>query len=183
MSGWEYKVVPAPKKGVKGAGVKGAEGRFANAVEALMNDMGTQGWEYQRAETLPSTERSGLTGSTTEWRNLLVFRRAVVDAIDDFEPELLPAPVTIPPTPMVSEAVVAAPSETPATPETVPAVQQDADESARNHADASAEPKTQSQSVAHASPDNGVEDTSDMGDMTTSLKNLAIQRSDAKSDS
>lgn len=92
MSGWEYKVVPAPKKGVKAAGVKGPEGRFANALEALMNEMGTQGWEYQRAETLPSLERSGLTGNTTEWRNLLVFRRVVAVPLDDFEPQLLPPP-------------------------------------------------------------------------------------------
>ena len=92
MSGWEYKVVPAPKKGIKGPRIKGAESRFANALETLMNEMGAQGWEYQRAETLPSVERSGLTSSATEWRNLLVFRRVIVDAIDDFEPELLPAP-------------------------------------------------------------------------------------------
>jgi len=93
MSQWEYKVVPAPTKGTKAHGVKGPDGRFANALETLMNDMGREGWEYQRAETLPSIERSGLTGSTTEWRNVLVFRRAVASAIDDFEPELLPAPV------------------------------------------------------------------------------------------
>ena len=93
MSQWEYKVVPAPTKGTKAHGVKGPEGRFANALETLMNDMGRDGWEYQRAETLPSIERSGLTGSTTEWRNVLVFRRAVTSAIDDFEPELLPPPV------------------------------------------------------------------------------------------
>ena len=57
-----------------------------------MNEMGANGWEYQRAETLPSVERTGLTGSTTEWRNLLVFRRPVVQPMDDFEPELLPPP-------------------------------------------------------------------------------------------
>ena len=92
MSGWEYKVVPAPTKGVKGRGVKGPEGRFANALQGVMNEMGATGWEYQRAETLPSTERSGLTGSTTEWRNVLVFRRAVAEPLDDFAPELLPPP-------------------------------------------------------------------------------------------
>ena len=92
MSGWEYKVVPAPTKGIKARGVKGPEGRFAHAIEALMNDMGAQGWEYLRAETLPSVERAGLTGSTTQWRNLLVFRRALGTPLDDFEPELLPPP-------------------------------------------------------------------------------------------
>ena len=112
MSGWEYKVVPAPKKGVKGAGVKGPEERFANAMEVLMNDMGAQGWEYQRSETLPSMERSGLTGSTTEWRNLLVFRRAIEEAIDAFEPELLPAPEAVAAM-AASEAVVAPQNEAP----------------------------------------------------------------------
>ena len=96
MSGWEYKVVPAPTKGVRGRGVKGPEGRFANALQGVMNEMGATGWDYQRAETLPSTERSGLTGSTTEWRNVLVFRRAVAEPLDDFEPELLPPPEAAP---------------------------------------------------------------------------------------
>ncbi|MEL6807244.1 MAG: DUF4177 domain-containing protein [Pseudomonadota bacterium] len=93
MSQWEYKVVPAPTKGTKARGVKGPEGRFAHALETLMNDLGREGWEYQRADTLPSIERAGLTGSTTEWRNVLVFRRVVAVAMDDFEPELLPPPV------------------------------------------------------------------------------------------
>lgn len=60
-----------------------------------MNDMAASGWEYQRAETLPSTERAGLTGSTTEWRNLLVFRRARHTHLEDFEHELLAAPTAL----------------------------------------------------------------------------------------
>ncbi|APZ53878.1 DUF4177 domain-containing protein [Salipiger abyssi] len=76
MAIYEYKVVPAPARGEKTRGVKGAEGRFAFAIERLMNEMAAEGWEYQRAETLPSEERSGLTSSQTVWRNLLVFRRA-----------------------------------------------------------------------------------------------------------
>ncbi|MCR8546418.1 DUF4177 domain-containing protein [Salipiger sp. P9] len=75
MATYEYKVVPAPAKGEKTRGVKGPEGRFAFAIERLMNEMAAEGWEYQRAETLPSEERSGLTSSQTVWRNLLVFRR------------------------------------------------------------------------------------------------------------
>ena len=77
MQAFEYKVVPAPHKGTKAKGVKSAEGRFANSIEITLNEMAAQGWEYQRAELLPSDERSGLTGSTTNWRNVLVFRRAV----------------------------------------------------------------------------------------------------------
>ena len=75
MTRYEYKVVPAPVKGEKSRGVKGAEGRFAFAIERLMNEMAAEGWEYQRAETLPSEERSGIASSQTVWRNLLVFRR------------------------------------------------------------------------------------------------------------
>jgi hypothetical protein len=74
---YEYKVIPAPTKGKRGRGVKGAEARFANALEQVLIELGSEGWEYQRAETLPSTERSGLTGSATQWRHVLIFRRAM----------------------------------------------------------------------------------------------------------
>ena len=80
MQNYEYKVLPAPAKGEKSKGLKNAETRFAYAIERLMNDMAADGWEYQRAETLPSEERSGLTSSQTVWRNLLVFRRARASA-------------------------------------------------------------------------------------------------------
>ena len=75
MPQYEYKVVPAPTKGIKARGVKTPEGRFANSVETVLNAQGADGWEYLRAELLPSEERVGLTGSTTNWRNVLVFRR------------------------------------------------------------------------------------------------------------
>jgi len=90
MPHWQYKILPAPTKGIKGKGVKGPQGRFANALEILMNDMAAEGWEFQRAETLPSLERSGFTGSTTEWRNLLVFRREIVENTDT--QDMMPAP-------------------------------------------------------------------------------------------
>ena len=89
---YEYKVIPAPARGQKGKGVKGAEGRFANALETLMNQMGSDGWEYQRAETLPSEERAGLTSKTTVFRNVLVFRRVIETDVESFEPKLLDAP-------------------------------------------------------------------------------------------
>ncbi len=72
---YEYKVVPAPEKGRKGKGVKGPRERFANALEALMNELGAEGWTYLRADTLPNEERSGLTGSSTTYQNMLVFCR------------------------------------------------------------------------------------------------------------
>ena len=98
MPRYEYKVVPAPSKGRKAKGVKSPESRFALAVEDTLNQMGAEGWEYLRADLLPSDERSGLTGSTVNWRNLLVFRRALdsgTRALDSgteaFRPRLLEA--------------------------------------------------------------------------------------------
>jgi hypothetical protein len=77
MQRYEYKVVPAPRRGQKGKGVKGSDGKFAHALQQLMNEYGAAGWEYQRAETLPCDERVGLTGTKTLYQNLLVFRRAL----------------------------------------------------------------------------------------------------------
>ena len=74
---FEYRVVPAPKKGIKAKGIRTNEERFAFAMSELLNDMANDGWEYQRAETLPAEERSGLTGKTTVFKNMLVFRRTV----------------------------------------------------------------------------------------------------------
>ena len=92
MPRYEYKVVAAPNKGLKGKNIKGAEARFSHALQELMNGLAGYGWEYQRAETLPSIERAGLTGTTTEWRNVLVFRRLRDNNGEGFSPELLPAP-------------------------------------------------------------------------------------------
>lgn len=88
MPRYEYKVVPAPAKGIKAKGVRTPEGRFALSVEQLLNQLGGDGWEYQRAELLPSDERTGLTGSTVNWRNVLVFRRLVEAEADEAQPGL-----------------------------------------------------------------------------------------------
>ncbi|MEP3328981.1 DUF4177 domain-containing protein [Sedimentitalea sp.] len=102
MSRYEYKVVPAPQKGQKTKGVKTPEGRFALSVEAVLNELAASGWEYLRAELLPSEERTGLTGSATHWRNVLVFRRALEDDSAVVAPVMDTPAVTAP-------AVVAAP--------------------------------------------------------------------------
>lgn len=78
MSQFEYKVVPAPKRGEKAKGLKTAEDRFAHTLQTAMNALARQGWEYQRTDTLPSEERSGFTGRVTTYQNMLVFRREVV---------------------------------------------------------------------------------------------------------
>ena len=96
MQRYEYKVVPAPHKGVKAKGVRSPQGRFANSIELQLNELAAEGWEFLRAELLPSEERSGLTGSTTNWRNLLVFRRELAAtasaAADDPAQDPTPSP-------------------------------------------------------------------------------------------
>jgi hypothetical protein len=89
MLRYEYKVVPAPRKGQRGKGVKGTDGKFAFALQSLMNEQGLQGWEYQRTDTLPCEERVGLTGRTTTYQNLLVFRRALAEKAPAEKPKLL----------------------------------------------------------------------------------------------
>ncbi|WP_424976977.1 DUF4177 domain-containing protein [Leisingera sp. S232] len=87
MPAYEYKVVPAPAKGTKAKGVKTPEARFANSIEILLNEMAAEGWEFQRAELLPSEERSGMMGSATNWRNVMVFRRLLAEDQPVSEPE------------------------------------------------------------------------------------------------
>lgn len=83
MTGFEYKVVPAPVRGLKAKGVKGTQARFANALQTVMNELGAEGWEYQRTDTLPVEERQGLTGKTTSFQNMLVFRRVLVAEVEE----------------------------------------------------------------------------------------------------
>lgn len=93
MSVYEYKVVPAPKKGQRGKGVRGGEHKFANALETLMNNLGADGWDYRRTDTLPCEERSGLTGRTTTFQNMLVFRREKIETAA--LPEIMPEKKTV----------------------------------------------------------------------------------------
>ena len=75
MAHYEYKVVPAPKRGEKVRGVRASEDRFAIALTNVMNTHAAEGWEYQRTETLPAEEREGLMGKATVFQNMMVFRR------------------------------------------------------------------------------------------------------------
>jgi hypothetical protein len=81
MAKYEYKVVPAPKKGLKARGVRSNEDRFAHALTTLMNQHASDGWEYLRTDTLPAEERVGFTGRTTVFQNMLIFRRSIEVAI------------------------------------------------------------------------------------------------------
>lgn len=89
MSGYEYKVVPAPTKGQKVKGARSTADRFAHALQAVMNELGADGWDYVRADTLPCEEREGLMGKTTVYQNMLVFRRAIVDPVEEPDAEIV----------------------------------------------------------------------------------------------
>lgn len=101
MPQYQYRVISAPNRGVKAKGVKTPEDRFSHALEEVMNRMAVEGWEYQRAETLPSVERSGLTSTTTNWRNVLVFRKLME--------EELAAPADLPPVEARAEPQITTP--------------------------------------------------------------------------
>ena len=119
MQRFEYKVVPAPRRGEKAPGVKTTPDRFAVALSHLMNDLGAQGWDYLRADTLPVDERAGLTGTRTSFQTMLVFRRmaaAVAVQPEAVFPKLITAePVAAPPRLGMAEAPMGtAPSVGPA---------------------------------------------------------------------
>lgn len=88
MQRFEYKVIPAPKRGEKARGVKTTEDRFALALMTVMNELGADGWDYVRADALPCEERSGLTGTKTTFQNVLVFRRASGTAAAEDRPQM-----------------------------------------------------------------------------------------------
>lgn len=151
MTQFEYKVVPAPTRGVKAKGVKSTEARFSHALELMMNELASEGWEYQRAETLPSTERSGLTSTTTTWRHVLIFRKPKEQEKPDErreEPPLLAAP-----RPQAEPEPVA--FAKPQTPE---------------------EDASQSEGATRMLRDNGVEELSEVSGLTNSLTQLAASR-------
>lgn len=160
MHRYEYKVVPAPAKGTKAKGVKTPEGRFALTIEQLLNQMGSDGWEFQRAELLPSDERSGLTGSVQNWRNVLVFRRAVgTDATDADEVNATPVPTPVP-GPMSAPAPVEAPAPL----------------------SAEANDPPMASGAERMLKDNGVEELSDVAGMTQALKARAERQTDEEAE-
>lgn len=126
---FEYKMIPAPKRGKKAKGLRSAEDRFANAMQIAVNEQAAEGWEYMRADTLPQEERQGLGGRKTLYQTLLVFRRMVEDApVQEPQPTYAapqppvttPVPVMVP---MTAEPEVAeAPADTPSDEQPEPGV-------------------------------------------------------------
>jgi hypothetical protein len=73
---YEYKVVPAPARAAKVRGLKTTGERFSHALTEVLNDLGAEGWEYLRSETLPCEERKGWFGGTrTSTQIVLIFGR------------------------------------------------------------------------------------------------------------
>lgn len=171
MPRYEYKVVPAPTKGLKGKGIKGPEARFSHAIQELMNGLSGYGWEYQRAETLPSIERAGLTGSSTEWRNVLVFRRLRESDAEAFSPELLPAP---------EDADTSDGDET-ENPSEIDAAEAQSDAQPEADLEEASDADTAEDRGKDKAPDNGVEDTSEVSGIGGALKTLAAKRKFGKS--
>lgn len=100
MQLYEFKVIPAPRKGEKARGVKTTADRFAHALSLVMNELAREGWDYVRADTMPCDERSGLTGKTTTYQTVLVFRRALASQAGQAAPTPAPAPAQPAPAPL-----------------------------------------------------------------------------------
>lgn len=117
MERYEYTVIPAPDRGSRAKGAKTPTERYAIALAEAINAMAGDGWDYLRAETLPSDERSGIASRQTLWHNVLVFRRSL-----EAEPVTAPAPVAAEPAPS-PEPAPSAPAAPPAmaAPANVPA--------------------------------------------------------------
>ncbi len=108
---YEYKVIPAPARGLKAKGLKSPEDRFANALQTAMNEQAASGWEYLRADTLPSEQREGFMSKTTVFQNMLVFRRvknADMPALQPPKPPMIEAP-KVHPEPTVGKLILDAP--------------------------------------------------------------------------
>ena len=99
MIRYEYKVVPAPNQGRKGKGARSVSDRFALALQTVMNELGQDGWEYLRTDTLPCEERQGITGRVTTYQNMLVFRRAASEQAPQMAAPMLQA---VRPSPVVA---------------------------------------------------------------------------------
>lgn len=107
MPRYEFKVIPAPRRGEKSRGVKTTEDRFALALTNLMNEQGREGWDYVRADTLPVDERTGFTGTKTTFQNMLVFRR-------ELSADAAPTARLVAVEPAPAAAPLLGPAETPA---------------------------------------------------------------------
>ena len=73
MSGYEFKVVPAPREGFGRALFLGDPSAM-HLAEAV-NTLADEGWTFLRSDTLPVPARTRLLFGWTTRRDVLVFRR------------------------------------------------------------------------------------------------------------
>lgn len=81
MQAYEYLALPAPRRGQKVKGFKTPAERYAHELTTLMNELADEGWEYWRAECLPSEERKGLMSTAVVEHHLLIFRRPKAEVL------------------------------------------------------------------------------------------------------
>jgi len=109
---FEYKAIGAPEKAKRKRGLRSQSDRVALAFEEILQTEAVDGWEYQRTDLLPVTERAGWFGRSHEvHRAVMVFRRPL-DRVAPVEseatlhraPSVTPAPVRpLAPEPQVSD--------------------------------------------------------------------------------
>ena len=99
MTRYEYKVIPAPNKPKRAKGARSNEERFASTLMTAMNELGADGWEYVRSDTLPVDVRSGIASRSKEYMSVLVFKRVITDdadqVIEEAPEEVISAPAPI----------------------------------------------------------------------------------------
>lgn len=77
MTGYDYKVVPAPRRARKVKGVKNADELIAMTLADAINEVARQGWEYVRTESLVAEGPAGwFRRATAADHTVMVFRRA-----------------------------------------------------------------------------------------------------------
>lgn len=87
MSKYEYRVIPAPKRAKRAKGARTLQDKFAATLTDLINTEAREGWEYQRAESLPVEEKKSMLSAATEsYNSVLVFRREIRSAMTRAEP-------------------------------------------------------------------------------------------------
>ena len=164
MSRYEYRVIATPPSGFGPQDASAPDQTaFADALEVAMNTVAQDGWEYLRAESLPVRNSDDASGTVTEWRNVLVFRRQIAPAPAKRHAVLrLTDPVQ---STASKAAAVAVPKPLPE----IVAPQHPEDDASR------------SAGASRMLVDNGVEEWSEVSGISSSLKQLAESRKRARS--
>jgi hypothetical protein len=114
MQTHEYKVVPAPRRGLKARGLRRPGDRFAHAVESEVNRLAAEGWEFVRSDTLPHEHKAHWwSRPVTVSETLLVFRRPRAEGA---RTPAMPPPVTLAPSPGSEDSRPVAPAASRFTP-------------------------------------------------------------------